>query len=313
LGRTLRAGVTGGGAATACAVPPGVLVPPFMVHSSDADRPFEAARRLTLSWCGRTVRGLVRQSNEDMLWACPIGNGAGASGDAKGRGTTLWPGLLLCAADGMGGAAAGEVASGLAVDIMGAEMGQRTPPGAQAGGPEALARVMVAAVEAAHAAIRQESENDDKRRGMGTTLTAAWMVCDELLVAQIGDSRAYLFRAGHLKQLTKDQSLAGKLLEDGVLTEEQIEQFPGKHIILQALGTEEPLDVVTEHLRLLPGDLVLLCTDGLSGVVSNRDLEDDLRRGGTPEDLCLRLIALAEKRGGPDNITVVIAKVESGR
>lgn len=270
------------------------------------------------------MRGLVRQNNEDTLWAHPVGVREGG-GDAQGRGSSAWPGLLLCVADGMGGALAGEIASGLAVNIVGAEMAQRVGadphPAAAApvaaapdpGGSDALVRTLVGCVDSAHAAIRRESESNAQRRGMGTTLTAVWIVGEEYVVAQVGDSRAYLFRAGHLKQLTKDQSLVGKLIEDGIITEEEAERIAGKNIILQALGTEEPLEPVAERLKVLPTDLLLLCTDGLSGVVSNKDLEDDLRRGGTPAEVCQRLIDLAEKRGGPDNITVVVARIEAGR
>lgn len=281
-----------------------------MALTPPSDKPgADGGRRLSFTWCGRTVRGLVRNNNEDSLWAHPVGAPDAAGGDADGRSDTAWSGLLFCAADGMGGALAGEVASNLAVSVVATEMRQRTDAAA---GPlasdDARVRLLIEAVESAHAAIRTESETNAQRRGMGTTLTATWIDGDGAVVAQVGDSRAYLFRGGHLKQLTKDQSLVGKLIEDGIISEEEAERIAGKNIILQALGSEEPLDVVAERVKLHPGDLLLLCTDGLSGVVSNKDLEDDLRRGGTPEEVVRRMIALAEKRGGPDNITVIIAR-----
>jgi protein phosphatase len=192
-------------------------------------------------------------------------------------------------------------------------MGTRAVQAREAGGnvEDWCVQTLVAAVEAANNAIRLEGESNPQRRGMGTTLTALWAVGDLAVIAQVGDSRAYLFRAGHLKQVTKDQSLVGKLIEDGIITEEEAEKIAGKNIILQALGSDEPLEVVAERHRLQPGDALLLCTDGLSGVVSNKDLEDELRRGGTPEEIGQRLIALAEKRGGPDNITVLHLKAEA--
>jgi protein phosphatase len=113
--------------------------------------------------------------------------------------------------------------------------------------------------------------------------------------------------------MTKDQSLVGKLIEDGIISEEEAERIAGRNIILQALGSEEPLDVVQQNERLQGGDVLLLCTDGLSGIVNNREIEEDLRRGGRPDEVCDRLIALAEKRGGPDNITVLVVRVEAGR
>lgn len=283
-----------------------------MPQKPDAERSIDGGKRLTLSWSGRTVKGLVRSNNEDTLWAHPIGLSAAKSGNSDGKLESAFPGLLCSVADGMGGALAGEVASGLAVTVVASEMGTRATQAREAGAnvEEWCLQTLVASVEAANNAIRLEGESNPQRRGMGTTLTAAWIVGDLAVIAQVGDSRAYLFRAGHLKQVTKDQSLVGKLIEDGIITEEEAEKIAGKNIILQALGSDEPLEVVAERHRLQPGDAVLLCTDGLSGVVSNKDLEDELRRGGTSEELGQRLIALAEKRGGPDNITVLHLKAE---
>lgn len=284
-----------------------------MAHSNPADRPPEGGRRLTLSWSGRTSKGLVRTNNEDTLWGHAVGRGDARGGNADGRGDSAYPGGLFAVADGMGGALAGEVASGLAVSVVGSEMATRSSAAREAGDnlDAWCERTLVAAVEAANNAIRLEGEANPQRRGMGTTLTIAWVIGDLCVVGQVGDSRAYLFRGGHLKQLTKDQSLVGKLIEDGIITEEEAEKIAGKNIILQALGSEEPLEVVAERHRLLPGDALLLCTDGLSGVVSNKDIEEDLRRGGAPVEVCQRLIALAEKRGGPDNITVLLIRAEA--
>jgi protein phosphatase len=270
------------------------------------------ATRLRVTWCGRTVTGQVRRNNEDTLWAAPIASNGALDGDSEGTQETRHPGLLFAVADGMGGALAGEVASGLAVRTLAAEMGKRFPPGRPApeGSASTHAKVLADAVEAANLRIRAEGESNPQRRGMGSTLTAAWVLQDAVHVAQVGDSRAYLFRAGHLQQLTKDQSLVGKLIEDGIITEEEAERIAGKNIILQALGGEEPLDVVLQSLKGQGGDTLLLCSDGLSGVVNNRDLEEELRKGGRPDEVCARLIELAEGRGGPDNITVVVARLE---
>lgn len=283
-----------------------------MPQKPEAERQPEAGKRLVHVWCGRTSKGLVRSNNEDTLWAHPVAAAAGRAGGAEGRAEAVYPGLLFCVADGMGGALAGEVASNLAVSVVATEMAARSAPGCDVPpSDDGCAQTLVAAVEAANNAIRVDGEGNAQRRGMGTTLTAAWVIGDLAVIAQVGDSRAYLFRGGHLKQVTKDQSLVGKLIEDGIITEDEAERIAGKNIILQALGSDEPLDVVIERHRLQPGDTLLLCTDGLSGVVSNKDLEDDLRRGGTPEDIVQRLIALAEKRGGPDNITVLHVRSEA--
>ncbi len=270
------------------------------------------ASRLRVTWCGRTVTGHVRRNNEDTLWAAPVAANGALDGDSEGTQESRFPGLLFAVADGMGGALAGEVASGLAVRTLAAEMTKRfadaRPPPDPSG--SANARSLADAVEAANLRIRAEGESNPQRRGMGSTLTAVWVIQDGIVVAQVGDSRAYLFRGGHLQQLTKDQSLVGKLIEDGIITEEEAERIAGRNIILQALGGEEPLDVVLQSLKVQGGDTLLLCSDGLSGVVPNRDLEEDLRKGGRPDEVCQRLIDLAEGRGGPDNITVVVARLE---
>ena len=272
--------------------------------------PEPVGTRLRLVWCGRTVTGQVRRNNEDTLWASPLDAPESRFGDSDGEIETAWPGLLLAVADGMGGALAGEVASGLAVQTLGPEMARRAPalPSDGAVGDPAYGDVLKASVDAANTRIRGEGESNPQRRGMGTTLTVVWVRENRAEVAQVGDSRAYLFRAGHLRQLTKDQSLVGKLIEDGIITEDEAERMAGRNIILQALGTDEPLDVVHQTELLQPGDTVLLCTDGLSGVVNNRDLEEELRKGGSPADVCERLVNLANQRGGPDNITVLLAK-----
>jgi protein phosphatase len=277
-----------------------------MALGHEAARGSGTPAALRFAWCGRSVRGLVRPNNEDALWAHPLGHVGAGAGDSEGRCASGWPGLLLCAADGMGGALAGEVASSMAVKGLADGLAS-----VAAGAPvAALAPPLVEAVEAVHASIHEAGTGDSALRGMGTTLTAAWVVGDEMVVAQVGDSRAYLFRGGHLVQLTRDQSLVSKLLEDGVITEAQAATMAGRNIILQALGSGEPVEVVTTAQRLQLGDILLLCSDGLCGVVENKALEDELRRGGAPAELAGRLVALAERHGGPDNITVLVARAE---
>jgi protein phosphatase len=259
------------------------------------------------------VTGRVRSNNEDSLWAAPLSRPDVHCGDTSGESDSSFPGMLLAVADGMGGALAGEVASGLAVTTLGAEMARRSrwldPLRVGANG---FADLLKGAVEAANATIRGEGESNPKRRGMGTTLTAVWLRGDRAEIAQVGDSRAYLFRKGHLRQLTKDQSLVGKLIEDNIISEEEAERMAGRNIILQALGTDEPLDVVHQSEAMEAGDTLLLCTDGLTTVVGNRELEEHLRRGGSPGEICERLVAVANERGGPDNITVVVARASRG-
>lgn len=271
----------------------------------------QAVPRLKLAWHGRTVVGKVRTNNEDTLWAHVAAGGQGDAGDSEGQATLDGSGVLLAVADGIGGALAGEVASGMAAVTLGAELAAHVEQvGEGEHGAESSTDALVAAVNAANRRIRDEGESNPQRRGMGTTLTTAWCHGTRAVIAQIGDSRLYLFRGGHLTQLTKDQSLVGKLIEDGILTEEEAERIAGKNIILQALGSEDTLDVVHQIADLEAGDMLLLCTDGLSGVVTNPDIEGRLRRGGDLARVVTDLIQAAEDRGGPDNITVLLGRVD---
>lgn len=271
--------------------------------------PDDSSRPLHVVWCGRTDTGQVRNNNEDNLWAAPLGTVDSQSGDSDGATGTEYPGILLAVADGMGGALAGEVASRLAVETLGNEMTRRSRAEHPATNDSpGFGEILKGSIEAANACIRGEGENNPQRRGMGTTLTTVWIHANRAEIAQVGDSRAYLFRAGHLRQLTKDQSLVGKLIDDGIITEDEAERMAGRNIIIQALGTDEPLDIPHETEVLHPGDTLMLCTDGLTGVVSNKDIEEQLQQGGTPPEICARLIALANRRGGPDNITVLLVR-----
>jgi PPM family protein phosphatase len=256
--------------------------------------------------CGRTTTGKVRQNNEDSLWTGPVGDAEAKAGEREASGGVEWPGFLLAVADGMGGQAAGEIASRLAVEGLAEELGRRT----RAGNAELVAvDVGKDSIHAANARIRETGERDAALSGMGTTLTVAWILGTSAELFQVGDSRAYLWRGGRLEQLTKDQSLIGKLVEDGLLSPEQAETAAGRHIILQALGSEEALDIVHRTVALQIGDVLLLCTDGLSGLAKHSAIETVMRRGGTLAEQAGKLVKLAEDAGGTDNITVLLAKV----
>jgi protein phosphatase len=265
------------------------------------------APAMRLVSCGRTTTGKVRQNNEDSLWTGPVGDVEAKAGEREASGAAAWPGFLLAVADGMGGQAAGEIASRLAVEGLAEELSRRT----REAGPAAIVAVDVGkdSIHAANARIRETGERDAALSGMGTTLTVAWVVGASAELFQVGDSRAYLWRGGRLEQLTKDQSLIGKLVEDGLLSPEQAETAAGRHIILQALGSEEALDIVHRTVTLQAGDELLLCTDGLSGLVKHTAIETVLRGGGTLAQQAAKLVRLAEDAGGTDNITVLLAKV----
>jgi protein phosphatase len=206
----------------------------------------------------------------------------------------------------MGGAAAGEIASQLAVDIL----YERMVDGLTDERPftrDELARRLVRAIESAGLRIFQEAKLDRSRRGMGTTVTAAALLDDHLFFAQVGDSRGYLLREGNLVQLTRDQSLVNQLIEAGQLTEEEAETFEHNNIILQALGTADTVQVDLTYVELRKGDIVMLCSDGLSGMVRFDEIREVLRTTTEPIEVCKQLIDRANQAGGHDNITVIVA------
>src|SRR3954466_8430868 len=208
---------------------------------------------------------------------------------------------LFVVADGMGGAQAGEVASGLAVETL----GRGLPDG---GGPpqELLAKRGAEA----NSAIYDLSKSDAKRAGMGTTLTAVYVGEDEAAIAHVGDSRAYLLRNGELARLTEDHSLVAELPRPGKLTAEEASDHPQKSIITRALGPEPVVDVDRQTLPLRDGDVILLCSDGLASMIGEDDVARVLASDGSLPEIGERLIDEANAAGGGANITVVLFRIE---
>jgi PPM family protein phosphatase len=258
---------------------------------------------------GRTDVGRMREHNEDAFVVA----------DLSRNNATLQPevrthvvgdrGTLFMVADGMGGAAAGEIASAMAIEAvlreLAAALSAPEPPT-----EDAFATAMKRATSAANAEIHMFAVEHPEFRGMGTTATVAGVLGDCVYLSQVGDSRAYLVRDGVAQQITKDQSLMQKLIEAGELTEEEAEQSERRNIILQALGPEANIKVDLTAQQLREGDTLVLCSDGLSGQVRS----DEIARVVTEErDLtaaCKRLIDRANENGGPDNITVIVARFE---
>ncbi|CAN5339828.1 hypothetical protein BH09MYX1_BH09MYX1_61690 [soil metagenome] len=254
----------------------------------------------------RTDVGQVREHNEDNFLVADLSRRARGLHDASKPLTLGKNGHLLAVCDGMGGAAAGEVASQLAVDIIYECMVEGLDPEVETSRND-LARRLVRAVEVAGQRIFHEAKADRTRRGMGTTVTAAAFVDDHLFLAQVGDSRGYILRAGTLVQVTRDQSLVNQLIEAGQLTEEEAETFEHNNIILQALGTADTVQVDLTFTELKKGDVLLLCSDGLSGMVRNDEIREILRTVPEPLEACKTLTERANYAGGHDNITVVVA------
>lgn len=263
----------------------------------------------------RTHPGQRRDENQDALLVLgDLGDSGGAvrldsregSGDYRGSGSfTLGEkGSIAVVADGMGGAVAGARASQLATDVISRVMLSRWGVDRKTTPSQFAGRLREAVLEA-NARIFLDAVEEPERRGMGTTVTAAGILQSFIYTAQVGDSRAYLVRNGDAVQITRDQSMTQELVESGALTPEEAEVSEHRNVILQALGTKPEVEVEITYQEVRRGDRLVLCSDGLSGVV--RDDEVAGRIDGE-EDLlqaCEDLVAVANARGGPDNITVI--------
>lgn len=216
-------------------------------------------------------------------------------------------GTLFMVADGMGGAAAGEIASATAVDVVLRHLRDGLRGKAKVS-PDDFVAEIAKATEIANGSIFNYAVGHPDLRGMGTTATIAALLDDTLYLAQVGDSRAYLMRDGVAIQITKDQSLMQKLIEAGELTEEEALQSDRRNIILQALGPEPivKLDLTLQQVRR--EDVLVLCSDGLSGLVRPDQIAQVFGEELDLPSACERLIAMANDLGGPDNITVVAAR-----
>ncbi len=255
---------------------------------------------------GRTDVGQVREHNEDNFVVADLTRGRRSLMEEDRHQTVGSHGTVFGVCDGMGGAAAGEVASQLAVDIIYEKLKSDTPPLNH----DELARRLVAAIEEAGVRIFNEARADRTRRGMGTTATIAALLDSRLFVGQVGDSRAYILRGDRMLQVTRDQSLVNQLIEAGQLTEEEAETFEHNNIILQALGTAETVQVDLTYVDLCKGDTLLLCSDGLSGMIRADEIREVLLSVSDPLEACRVLTDRANNAGGHDNITVIVARVD---
>lgn len=258
---------------------------------------------------GKTDLGRTREHNEDTFLVADLSTG-NASLQPEVRNHAIGPrGSLFMVADGMGGAAAGELASAMAADLIYHHMATAwANDGAMTAAR--FAYRMKEAVELANAQIYSYAREHPEVRGMGTTVTAAGIFGTDLYVAQIGDSRAYLVRRAEAIQLTKDQSLMQRLVDAGELTEDEAEQSERRNIILQALGPDPRVKVDLTSQSIRRGDTLILCSDGLSGLVRREEFATLAQQHSDPQALCAALIDLANTRGGPDNITVITARFE---
>lgn len=225
--------------------------------------------------------GKVREQNEDSYHA---------------------DGHVFIVADGMGGHRAGEVASAAAVEeFVRFEEGNRgVPP---------LERIR-GGIQAANLALMRMAQEDSELEGMGTTFTVV-LIEGELCLGHVGDSRAYMWREGALRPLTRDHSLVQRMVSEGYISPGEARVHPQRNVILRALGVSGELEVDLDIVDAAPGDRLLLCSDGLSGVVEDAELESIVSLASEPEERCRRLVDAALERGGMDNITVIVIDLDA--
>lgn len=249
---------------------------------------------------GATDVGRVRSNNEDCF-------------------RLVQPLNLFVLSDGMGGEAHGEIASSLAVETvvkhcLDAESNAAAPGhGIPSTGISSRTKRLVSAVHLANRNIYKSAQEHPDQAGMGATLTALWISGNALSIAHVGDSRAYLLRSGVLQQLTNDHSLVAEQVRRGIISPSEAEESEMQSVLLRALGTQADVEVDSEEQGLFPRDLLLLCSDGLTRMVTDPEIAGTLQAEMDPQKAADRLIAIANENGGVDNISVIVIRVENER
>jgi protein phosphatase len=239
-----------------------------------------------------TSVGRVRPINEDAFLTSPD------------RG-------LFVVCDGMGGAAAGEVASRMAIDAIGARVKDANVEARGRGGFQPRTQLLGRAIEAANDEILARARSETEHAGMGTTVVGVWLADNLMSIAHVGDSRCYVSSESGFEAMTTDHSLVEAQVQAGLIDREQSLKSEHQNILLRALGREPDVIVELNEMPLSAGDRVLLCSDGLTRMVGDRELGDVLSRfKGDPQGACDHLIATANDNGGPDNITAIVVDVQ---
>ncbi|HKY99086.1 MAG TPA: protein phosphatase 2C domain-containing protein [Gemmatimonadaceae bacterium] len=268
---------------------------------------FPALPEGTIEIAARTDVGLIREHNEDSFLIANLAHGTSYSENGSGILRAEAVPALLMVADGVGGAASGEIASSLATQVVFDKLRERAANGALKGAI-VIADSLTQAVQDANEAIHEQSKQDRTHHGMGTTATVGLIVSGMVYFAQVGDSRAYIIRNGVAKQMTKDQSLVQRMVDAGKLTPEQAERSEHRNIILQALGPEKAIVPELTRDRLMNDDLLVLCSDGLSNQMTAQEIASMAAVNRDLEGLCDALIRRALDTGAPDNVTVVAGR-----
>lgn len=236
---------------------------------------------------GITEAGMVRSENQDYYSILKLGRDQ----------------LLAVVCDGMGGARSGNIASKMAVDVFTGEVQRSVRSNMK---PEKIDAMLTTSLELANKAVFEQSQLSEEYSGMGTTLVAAFFQKDTVTVVNVGDSRAYLFNEDGVVNITTDHSLVELMVQRGELTREAAKYHPGKNLITRAVGTEADVICDLFHCELCKGDSVLLCSDGLSNLMSDQEILFEVVHGVNKRDCCQRLMNIANFRGSPDNVTIAL-------
>lgn len=239
---------------------------------------------------GLTDPGNIRSQNQDAYNIVEFGHDR----------------ALMIVCDGMGGAKSGNVASSMAAEAFVAEVrrSQRL-----ALSVERVKQILLGALELANKAVYEHAKLGDEYSGMGTTLVAAFLLKNTVVVINVGDSRAYHFSAQGMHQVTRDHSIVELMVQRGELTPEQAKTYPGKNLITRAVGTEPEVEGDLYVQELHKDDCLLLCSDGLSNEMDDQEILFEVVHGMKKSTCCERLLSIAKNRGAPDNVTVVLAAV----
>jgi protein phosphatase len=236
---------------------------------------------------GMTDPGLVRKQNQDYYLLQQLGKHD----------------LLAVVCDGMGGAKSGNVASRLAAEVFVDEIKKGYRAGLT---DESIEFLLRTASAISNSAVYENAKLSEKMHGMGTTLVAALIIGKTAFFVNVGDSRGYLLNKEGVRKITVDHSLVELMVQRGELSSEQAKSYPGKNYITRAVGTEPEVECDVYRCPILPGDFLLLCTDGLTNQLADQELLFEVIHGVHKDDCCRRLVGIARDRGAPDNVTVVL-------
>jgi PPM family protein phosphatase len=253
----------------------------------------------------RTEVGCARERNEDSFLVLDLSSGTSGLWPKDRMRRMLPPGTVVAVCDGMGGAAAGDLASKMALQGLEQVMRERAPLLDVAAAEKSL----LDAVAMSNRTIIEHAKAHPDKRGMGTTMTAAALFGPEVVVVQVGDSRAYLKRGAVLQQLTMDQNVVGQMIASGRISAEEGRNVKQRNMLLEAIGVQEKVGPDLVRVRVQPGDVLLLCTDGLTGPLDDRQVLDLMTRHDDPVRGCRALTEAACAAGGPDNVTVAMARI----